>query len=125
MTPPQLQASVELSFSAGMLAICTVGEPGAQGALVAGMQGMGVSAPSAAAVAAATIGFAKELHMPNGGMFNIGTWSMMLAEGAPDSTRLAGNTLSVDGAAPNGHFSIAPEHTRLLMAHPAIVAQHV
>ena len=108
-----------------MLAICTVGEPGAHGALVAGMQGMGVSAPSAAAVAAATIGLAKELHIPNGGMFNIGTWSMMLAEGAPDSTRFAGSTLSVDGAAPNGHFSIAPEHTRLLMAHPAIIARPV
>jgi hypothetical protein len=102
-----------------------VGEPGAHGALVAGIQGIGVSAPMAAAVAAATIGFAMELHIPNGGMFNIGTWSMMLAEGAPDCTRLAGSTLSVDGAAPNGHFNIAPEQTRLLMAHPAIVAQHV
>lgn len=87
------------------------------------MHGIGVSAPNAAAVAAATIGLANELHIPNGGMFNIGTWSMMLADGAPESTRLAGSTFMVDGAEPNGHFSIAPEHTRLLMAHPASVAQ--
>jgi hypothetical protein len=68
-----LQGNVELSLSAGILAICTVGEPGAHGALVTGMHGIGVNAPIAAAVAAATIGLANELHIPNGGMFSIGT----------------------------------------------------
>ena len=37
------------------------------------MQGIGVSTPRAAAVAAATVGFAIELHIPNGMMFTIGT----------------------------------------------------
>jgi hypothetical protein len=118
-----LQARVELSFSAGIFAICTVGDPGAHGALVAGMHGMGVNAPIAAAVAAATIGFASELHMPNGSTFSIGTWSLMLADGAPDSTRFAGRTFRLEGAEPNGHFNIAPAHTRLLMVYLATVAQ--
>ena len=39
-------------FSAGILPINTVGEPGAHGAAVTGIQGIGVSTPSAAAVAA-------------------------------------------------------------------------
>lgn len=50
----------------------TVGLPGAQGAGMTGMHGMGVSTPRAAAVAAATVGFAMELHMPKGMMFTIG-----------------------------------------------------
>jgi hypothetical protein len=36
------------------------------------MQGMGVRTPIAAAVAAATIGFAGDMHMPNGIIFTIG-----------------------------------------------------
>jgi hypothetical protein len=37
------------------------------------MQGIGVSTPSAAAVAAATVGFNAELHMPNVGILVTGT----------------------------------------------------
>ena len=81
ITPPQLQASFELSCSAGMLPTSTVGEPGAHGAAVTGMQGMGVKAPSAAAVAAATIGFDMLLQVPKGRMLTIGLLSMMLAAG--------------------------------------------
>jgi hypothetical protein len=47
-------------FSAGIPPISTVGEPGAQGVVVAGMHGIGVSTPSAAAVAAATVGLAGD-----------------------------------------------------------------
>ena len=47
--------------------------PGTHGAEVAGMHGMGVNTPIAAAVAAATAGFAGDMHMPNGMMFAIGT----------------------------------------------------
>jgi hypothetical protein len=37
------------------------------------MQGIGVKTPSAAAVAAATVGFANDVHMPKGIMLTIGT----------------------------------------------------
>lgn len=72
MTPPQMQFNVDVLFKAGMLHNKTVGAPGTHGAGVAGIQGIGVSTPSAAAVAAATMGFEGELHIPNGGMFIIG-----------------------------------------------------
>ncbi len=92
MIPPQLHISLQLLLTAGMLPIRTVGEPGTQGAAVAGRHGMGVSTPSAAAVAAATMGLAIELHMPNGAMFTIGLLSMMLAAGVPVIVRLMGST---------------------------------
>jgi hypothetical protein len=56
----------DVLFRAGELLINTVGDPGTQGAVVAGIQGIGVSTPRAAVVAAATVGFAKDEHMPNG-----------------------------------------------------------
>ncbi len=87
----------------------TVGAPGTHGAMVIGIHGMGVSAPKAAAVAAATIGLAMLLHMPKGGIFIIGLLSIILAAGAPVMVRLSGNTDKVLGATPNGHFNIAPE----------------
>ena len=49
-----------------MLPNKTVGAPGSHGEAVAGMQGIGVNTPSAAAVAAATIGLAMLMHVPNG-----------------------------------------------------------
>ncbi len=67
MTPPQLHISLELSLSAGMPHTSTVGAPGAQGATVMGMHGMGVNTPIAAAVAAATMGLAGLWHMPKAG----------------------------------------------------------
>ena len=72
MTPPQLHISLELLSSVGMLPIKMVGDPTIQGDAVAGTQGIGVSTPSAAAVAAATVGFDGDIHIPNGGMFTIG-----------------------------------------------------
>lgn len=47
----------------------TVGAPGAHGAAVTGMHGIGVSTPIAAAVTNATVGLARLVHMPNGMMF--------------------------------------------------------
>ena len=44
----------------GILPSSCVGEPGIQGAMVMGIQGMGVNAPKAAAVAAITMGFAMD-----------------------------------------------------------------
>jgi len=42
----------------------TVGFPGIQGATVLGTQGIGVNTPKAAEVADATVGFAKDWHIP-------------------------------------------------------------
>src|SRR5260370_34353823 len=47
------------------------------GATVAGTQAIGVSTPSAAAVALATVGLARLAHKPKGWMFAIRIWSMM------------------------------------------------
>ena len=73
MTPAHMHMSVWVLSSVGMLPSSTVGAPGTQGATVIGMHGMGVSTPIAAAVAAATIGFAGDIHMPNGMIFTMGT----------------------------------------------------
>jgi hypothetical protein len=98
--------------SAGMFLIRTVGLPGIQGITVAGIQGIGVSTPIAAEVAAATVGFAGDWHMPNGRMFIKGLLSMILAAGWLDSkTILSGNTTRVEGARPQLHFNIAPLQT--------------
>jgi hypothetical protein len=101
---------VQELVNAGMPPISTVGEPGFQG-VVTGMHGIGVSTPRAAAVAAATIGLANELHIPNGGMFTIGIESIMFAAGAVASTRLFGSTFNTAGAKPKLHLSIAPVTT--------------
>ena len=49
--------------------------------VVPGTQGMGVSTPRAAAVAAATSGVARLMHMPKVGMFISGALAEMLAAG--------------------------------------------
>lgn len=122
MTPPQLHMHFETLSSAGMLAINTVGAPGTQGALVAGMHGIGVGTPSAAAVAAMTIGFAIELHIPNGMMLTIGMWSMMLAAGGPSaSTLFIGSTTSEEGATPKVQVINAPIDTWFGMLLPIVV----
>jgi hypothetical protein len=76
-----MQVNVERLSRAGIPANITVGAPATQGDGVTGMQGMGVSTPRAAAVAAATAGFAGEMHIPNGMMFTRGTFAAMLASG--------------------------------------------
>jgi hypothetical protein len=57
---------------AGGVLIEKVGVPGTQGAGITGTQGIGVSTPKAAAVALATVGFAREVHIPKGGIFAMG-----------------------------------------------------
>ena len=72
ITPPHAHISLEVFCKAGMLPIRTVGEPGTHGATVIGTQGIGVNAPSAAAVAAATIGLPMQVQVPNGITLTIG-----------------------------------------------------
>jgi hypothetical protein len=103
--------SLQVLSSAGMLAIRTVGAPGTHGAGITGTHGCGVNTPNAAAVAAATAGFASDEHMPKGMMFTSGLLSMMFASGVCVKVRLTGNTTSELGAAPKLHFNVAPMHT--------------
>ena len=111
MTPPHVHMHVDELFSAGMLPISTIGDPGVHGDVVTGMHGWGVSTPRAADVAAATCGFDGVVHMPNGGMFTFGLKSMMLAAGADASTLLAGATTRELGATPKLQVIIAPATT--------------
>lgn len=112
MTPPQLQLHMEVLFKAGMLPSMTVDDPGLQGATVNGTHGIGVNTPMAAEVAAATAGFAMDMHMPKGGMFTMGLLSMMFAAGGPPHIVLfVGSTIKLLGATPNEHIIIAPATT--------------
>ena len=111
MMPAHAHISLLLSFSAGMLLINTVGAPTAHGPAGTGRHGIGVSTPMAAAVAAITVGLEGLEHTPNGSTLTIGMKSMMVAAGVPVSTRLAGSTASVDGAAPKLHCMTAPAQT--------------
>src|SRR4051794_27195213 len=64
MMPAHRHKSWQVLSSAGLWPSVTVGAPGDQGAIVIGMQGCGVRTPSAAVVAAATIGLARLMHIP-------------------------------------------------------------
>lgn len=108
ITPAHMHMHLLVLLRAGMLSTMTVGEPGTQGAGVFGMQGMGVRTPQAAAVAAATVGFARLMHIPKGRMLTMGAWSMMLAAGwLPAIVRWRGRTIKVDGAMPKVHARVA------------------
>src|SRR5947208_3034413 len=101
ITPPHAQLHIDGDVSAGMFAISVFAAPGFHGPAGTGTQGIGVSTPNAAAVAAATVGFARLVHMPNGGMFIAGTMSLIVAAGLPSMiTRLVGSTFRADGATP-------------------------
>jgi len=51
MTPPHAHMQIDVLSRAGMLPNITVNAPGVHGAGITGMHGIGVSTPSAAAVA--------------------------------------------------------------------------
>src|SRR3546814_12620263 len=86
---------LQVLSSVGRLPSSTVGAPGTHGDVVAGMQGIGVSTPIAAEVAEATVGFASEVHMPNGMTFSIGTVARIVAAGwLLDRVRLTVSTTS-------------------------------
>ena len=79
---------------------------------VAGMHGWGVSTPIAAAVAAATCGFAMLVHIPQGDMFTIGAESVITHTGFPSArTVWLLVELTLPGVVPNEHMHIAPVAT--------------
>ena len=94
-----------------MFATRMVGLPGSHGAGVAGTQGIGVRIPSAAEVAAATVGLAGEEHIPNGIMLTMGVLSRMLAAGMVPARIVGRMTISEQGATPKLQVAIAPMQT--------------
>ncbi|CDH47257.1 conserved hypothetical protein [Candidatus Contendobacter odensis Run_B_J11] len=99
---------MEVLLSAGMLPNSTVGDPTTHGAGMTGTQGIGVSTPSAAAVAEATAGLLGVMHMPNGGILAMGLLSMILAAGMLlVITLFCGSTIIVLGATPKLHINVA------------------
>lgn len=120
--PPQAQMSFEFTFTAGRFLIKTLGFPGAQGAGILGMHGIGVSTPMAAEVAAATVGFAKDIQFPKGIMFSRGLLSAIFAAGCPPVVViLSGKTTNDEGAIPIEHIKLAPLHTNCDMIYKYLV----
>jgi hypothetical protein len=104
ITPPKLHISFDDSLRPGLPPTITVGDPAAQGPAGAGVQGMGVKTPRAAAVAAATAGFARLVHIAKGFTLTKGTLSIIDAAGFESTIApLAGSTVNGDGAVPNEH----------------------
>lgn len=109
IVPPHVHMHMPESFSAGMLPINTVGEPGVQGAGITGTQGTGVSTPRAAVVAAATAGFAGLLHIPKEGiLYYRDVVHDVRSRLVPIRSQPVGNTTKVDGEAPKLHCITAP-----------------
>jgi hypothetical protein len=108
ITPPQAQLHVDPAVRAGFPPTIVRTAPGFHG-VVTGTHGIGTNTPRAALVAAATVGFARLLHIANGAIFTMGAKSIIVAAGFPSiMTRGVGSGLSVDGANPKLHCSIAP-----------------
>src|SRR5437870_3339719 len=108
MMPPKAQLQVEPDTSAGIPPSVVCAAPGTHGE-VTGTHGIGVSTPSAAAVALATVGLATLVHIPNGMMFTNGAQSMIVAAGRPSTiTRGVGVAVNVEGAMPKLHVMTAP-----------------
>ena len=109
MAPPQAHVSIAVWFTIGLLLTSTVGMGGTHGAGMTGTQGIGVRTPSAAAVAEATVGFAIDMHIPNGGTFAMGLFWSKVAGNFPSNMTMSepGITTNVDGAAPNEQRSWA------------------
>lgn len=76
------------------------------------VQGCGVNTPRAAAVADATWGFARELHIPKPAIFTGNPVSVIVAIGFPSAKTVIWDvTFNVPGAVPKGQISDAPDAT--------------
>lgn len=101
MLPPQAHLHFEFLVSAFLFAIFTLLEPGFHGPAITGMQGIGVSTPIAAEVAADTVGLDIERHIPKGGMLTMGMLSITVAAGnLSANVLLMGGTMRVLGVKP-------------------------
>lgn len=100
--------------------------PGFQGVFVSGMQGTGTNSPEALALAATTLGFAGDRHMPKPIRLSMGLWSMMLAMGAPRSGLSSeGSTVRGQVVAPKVQTHKAPLNTKGDIAASSLLAGDV
>src|SRR5690606_18067592 len=102
--PPHAHVHREVRTAAGMPPTSVVVAAGDHGATIVGRHGMGVSTPSAVAVAAATCGLAREVHIANGGMLLTGAMSVMRATGRFSTMTVLGVGMIAEGAVPNVHI---------------------
>jgi hypothetical protein len=110
MVPPKLHWQVEVVSTQGRPPTVTDTDAGVQGDPVAGTHGCGVSVPWAAAVAEATCGLPRLLHMPNVGILVCGTVLAAVATGAVAAT--AGtDTRRVVGTVPMEQVIVVPAVT--------------
>ena len=101
----------------------TLGAAFSHGPAGTGTQGIGVSTPSAAEVAEATVGLLRLLHMPKGGRLTVGAISVITPAGRPLITTLGtGRALNAAGAEPKGHCSTAPVQRQKPMLHRRLSA---
>ena len=116
ITPPYAHIHTSPWWSTGIISDVILGFVEIHGDDSTGRQGIGVSAPRAAAVAVATAGFVIVVHIPKGLMFNKGTKSLIVATGKSETnTEFLGKTHSTDGAIPNEHFKQAPQTTTAIL----------
>jgi len=107
-TPPYAHTHIAPWASTGRPPTTVRGAAGVHVPVVAGMHGIGVSTPSAAAVAAATWGLASDVHIAKVATFTRGAASVTVATGRPStSTRGVGSATSVAGAVPNEQLTVA------------------
>lgn len=122
--PPHAHINVLPLFSAGRLPTKTLGVGLSHDPAGTGMHGIGVRTPKAAAVAAETMGLAKLLHMPKGGIFAMGVMSVSPPTGWPPMTTFGiGKAVKGTGISPKGHCIIAPVQTQKLNPHPPFGAR--
>ena len=81
----------------------TVGASTTHGAVVTGMQDIGVKTTIAADVVEATVGLARLVHIPNGTMFAFVLLSMIRSQNIAGYVLLVGNTISILGPSPKLH----------------------
>ena len=109
-----------------MFFMVTGGTPGTQGPAGTGVQGIGVNTPRAAAVAAATDGFARLVHIAKGITFMKGMLSIMVAAGCFAAfTQFVGKITREDGAVPKEHAQTAPLITCNPIAISPFLLNHI
>ena len=109
IVPPKAQTKVESEASPGEPPTVTL-EVLIHIPAGLGIQGCGVRTPSAAAVAAATAGFAMDVHIPQGHTLVNGATLLMFSAGAPPKV-MGRLPISCPGLRPLVHMITAPVTT--------------
>lgn len=120
IVPPNEHFKLLMAFTAGKPERFTVVLVPDHGGMNWGKHGIGVSVPIAADVAAETVGFAVDVHIPKVGKtekvalesFKAGAFDVMIV-GRPIAT--------TQGASPLSHMHVEPELTIVLIAGAAAI----